>query len=105
LNGDLQIEEVISRSGVTAMLISGDIDLQGRDKLREAIQRVCGQAASDVIVDLSGVAFMDATGLNALIEAQRLCDRSGVELLVTGASTPARRLFRIVGADRTLSIL
>ena len=105
LNGDLQIEEVISSSGVTAMLLSGEVDLRGRDKLTEAVQRVCGQAAFDVIVDLSGVEFMDATGLNALVLAQRLCDRSGVELLVTGASTRIRQMFSIAGDDRTLTIL
>lgn len=105
MSDDLEIEEVVSRSGVAVMLLSGDVDLMGRDKLLDAVQRVCGEAASDVIIDLSGVEFMDSTGLNALVLAQRHCARRGVELLVTGASTRIRQMFSITGAEGALTIL
>ncbi|GAA2716574.1 MULTISPECIES: STAS domain-containing protein [Streptomyces] len=84
-------EEPGRMHGTTYM--SGELDMASADHWYEvAMAGVTGQR---VIVDLSGVTFMDSTGLNVLIRVHQQRN-----LLITGA-VPAqvRRLFQITGAE------
>lgn len=51
------------------------------------------------LTDLSRLTFIDSAGLGMLVRFQRrLRDMEG-DLVVTGASPPVRRLFRVTGLD------
>ena len=53
------------------------------------------------MVDLSEVAFMDSTGINALIGAYRRTPHGGC-LQVVGAKSAVRRVFEITGVSELL---
>jgi anti-anti-sigma factor len=87
--------EVVEVSGeVTFSNVGG---LGGR--LTAALER-----ASQVVVDLSQVSFIDSSGLSALLTASAQArERGGVLVLVLGAGEPPS-IFRFRGVDRLLSL-
>jgi anti-anti-sigma factor len=77
---------------------AGEIDILTAPRL-EAALRAALDAYDLVVVDLSGVTFMDAQGLNALLAAHR--DARGT-LRVVDASPQSARLLRLTGIDHVL---
>ncbi len=70
-------------------------DIVSADDLAEALMEVAGSA---VVVDLSGLTFMDSTGISALVVARNriLADDQG-RLVVTRPTDIVRRALEIVG--------
>lgn len=50
--------------------VEGELDMATSPKLDEALKRELG-ARRKVVLDLSGVTFMDSTGLNTIMSASR----------------------------------
>jgi anti-sigma B factor antagonist len=63
-------------------------DLVRRDSLRE------------LILDLSGLAFIDAGGLRALTQLRSRIEQQGAVLVLDGVPPQMRRLMRIIGPER-----
>ena len=92
----------------------GDLDLAAEprfgEQLRRAIAHAAGRVAERngfpvVVVDLSGLSFMDAAGLGVLLEHRSvLRERSGDLWLVAAEGDAAYRLLRIVGLDKLLRV-
>ena len=69
----------------------GEIDLATADPFeQQASEAVVEAAGSSVLIDLSGVTFMDCSGMRALIRVLEL--RSGKSLIVQ----PSRQVFRLL---------
>jgi len=81
----IAIEELAD--GITKVVLSGVIDIAGSAEIDEPMQRV-GESGNAVIVDLSGVEFIDSLGLRCLV----LCGKSVMRrrgVLVLLAPQPA----------------
>ena len=93
----LAIDVAPSAECVTLRLI-GEIDLLTAPLFREAGLAATRLHAPSIRLDLSGVTFMDLTGLEALLAIRRRAVRDGVEfhLLV-----PRRNVTRVLEATRT----
>ena len=80
--------------------VAGEVDLSTAPRLKEVLDEVAPVSGA-VIVDLTGVSFMDSSGLNVLLQRreQLLGDHSGatVRLIVTQPSL--RRLFEVTGLN------
>lgn len=82
--------------GVRLRLI-GEIDMSTVPVFEEAFTSAVDQASDRLIIDLSGVQFMDSSGLNALIRARNSMDDRGIGLVISGVSEQVRRLFEVSG--------
>jgi anti-anti-sigma factor len=52
---------------------------------------------TELVLDLSRLAFLDIAGLRVLHDAARRCCAAGCELILRAPSTEALRLFRVTG--------
>jgi anti-anti-sigma factor len=67
---DTSLTVTTAEGGAWAIVsVRGEIDVSTAGSLEEAL-RACLASSGRVIIDLSGVRFMDSTGLNVLIRAQ-----------------------------------
>ena len=84
--------------------VRGELDLSTSAELGEALEREIAEGKS-VLVDLSGVTFIDSTGLNTLIRALRSSEANGGALMVS-PDLPAQvsRVFEITGLSAVLPI-
>jgi anti-anti-sigma factor len=81
--------------------VSGELDIATSPTLAEALVQF---ADGDVSADLSGVTFIDASGLSALIAAKRHIERRNGRLIVENMTPPVRRLFEITGLNTCIEI-
>ncbi len=81
--------------GVHIVALHGELDVVSAYGLALALVEVAG---STLVVDLSGLTFMDSTGIGALVMAKNriLADRRG-ELVLTRPGGIVRRALEIVG--------
>jgi anti-sigma B factor antagonist len=71
--------------------------------VRETLLQACSESPERLVVDLSGVRFMDSTALGVLIEARtRMANRRAFLLAAPGLET--RRALEISGLDRHFSV-
>ena len=82
----------------------GEIDLATVDQLEEALATAMSDADANVAVDLTGVTFMDSTGLRALLSANQKLSGSGNRLALIVSGGPVDRLLDISGVGQTLEI-
>lgn len=75
--------------------IHGELDMASAPQLTQMASTLLARGAADSVLDLSGLSFIDAAGLGAVVDlAQRLAAH-GATLTVHGASKRARRIFAI----------
>jgi anti-sigma B factor antagonist len=80
------------RSAV-ALEVVGDVDLEAEEPLVTAVDEVVRGGAT-AMVDLSGVTFMDSSGVRALFSVRR---RHGDAVQLTAVSPVARRVLLVAG--------
>jgi|tagenome__1003787_1003787.scaffolds.fasta_scaffold16733552_1 anti-anti-sigma factor len=83
----------------TVIQVRGEVDLATAPALAEAL----AEANSDIVVDLAELAFMDASGLQALGEAGERAQRDDDRLTVIHASPLVRRMFELTGLAHLLA--
>jgi anti-anti-sigma factor len=77
----------------------GDEDRTTQGRRRRALARAF-RAEADVVVDLSELAFADASLMVDLAMLSRRLRRRGRALMLCGAQPQIRRLIELVGLDR-----
>jgi anti-sigma B factor antagonist len=89
--------------GSVVVSLAGELDLYNASTVREALLACCAESPTRLIVDLSGVKFIDSTALGVLIEARtRLANRKSFLLAAPGLET--RRALEISGLDRHFAV-
>jgi anti-anti-sigma factor len=91
--GTGQLADVESADPSELLTVRGEIDMDNAGELVDAIARIGGTA----VVDLSGVTFIDSTGLQGLLRAQRAARQRGDDLILRHPSTTVRRLLELTG--------
>ena len=80
--------------------LSGELDLAEVETLVGAARDASGAGA--VVLDLSDLAFVDSSGVSALLSAAQLCRDRGQSFTVTGAHGVVEQVFRISGIEALL---
>ena len=94
---------IARNGGSTVVSLAGELDLYNAHQVREALLECCAEAPDRLVVDLSGVRFIDSTALGVLIEARtRLENRGGFLLAAPGLET--RRALEISGLDHHFAV-
>lgn len=62
---------------VTILVIDGNLTLGREDALRESIDTILGSGRSKILVDLTGMDYMDSAGLGELVASYRTVKRFG----------------------------
>jgi anti-anti-sigma factor len=94
-------DEASSRARIVR--VSGEIDIAVAAEFADALDRACSGAPAAVELDLSGLEFMDATGLNAILVSRNRADAAATgPFVVLGASPIIRRMFEATGLGSML---
>jgi anti-anti-sigma factor len=83
--------------------ISGEIDICTCEAMRDALAAGLGDGP-DLTADLSGVTFMDASGIGVLLAVRRLAAEAGGSLTLRAPSAAVRRVTGILGLDEVLPV-
>ena len=102
-----RVELSVSRQsvgGYPVVAVSGEVDVYSAPALKDSITDLLDSGATTVVVDLSGVAFLDSTGLGALVEARTATSNAGGALPLVCSQERIIKLFTITGLDEVFAI-
>jgi anti-sigma B factor antagonist len=85
------------------LVLRGDLDLSSAREFERAVSAAHRSQPATMIVDLSGLDFLDSRGLRAILSASEACEAQGCELRVI-AGEQSRRLFDMTGLSETLPL-
>jgi anti-anti-sigma factor len=93
--------EVTQTDGATVICVRGEIDIATCEQLRDAIEPHLGPKQT-IVLDLSGVQFMDSSSLHILEQARWTLTADGGSLILRNPSEAARVLLTAARAEQLL---
>lgn len=88
---------VLSGNEVVVVAPEGQIDLHNAGALRHAILSAFESDTPGVVLDLSGVDFLDSAGIGILVGAYRRARATGKSFRLTGAGPRVQRVLDLSG--------
>ena len=85
---------------LTVLPLEGEIDLHVLPRLERALASMIKKQPPSLIIDLSGVRFIDSSGLAALIRAMQDVQDYGGKLTLSGINNSVRPIFEMARLDR-----
>jgi anti-sigma B factor antagonist len=79
----------------------GDLDLATKDELHEALRAALDRGAKTVLLDLSGLTFIDSSGIGVINLGVRMASERRREFVLRRGQARIQRIFEVTGiADR-----
>ncbi len=90
---------------IVLLALVGRFDIHSSVPVWEAMQATFDSPRQPhIVIDMSGVDFVDAAALRTLVEARRQCEMQGGLLVLAALSPTARILFEMLGVDASFTI-
>jgi anti-sigma B factor antagonist len=96
--------QLTGTNGTTAVVATGEIDMYSAPWLWRALSKVIDTGQRRLVVDLSGVTFIDSQGLSALLRAYKAVEPEGGTVILRGPQRQARKLLELTRLDRVLTV-
>lgn len=88
----------IKRNGSLIIVLSGELDESMADYTRKNMDKIIlDEGSSNVIFDLSGLSFMDSTGIGVLLGRYKIIKKLGGNAMITGANKQIDRVLTMSG--------
>ena len=82
--------------------VSGELDLYTAERVRAGIDEAGAVGADTVIVDLSGISFIDSAALGVLVQETRRLEGRGHSLVLVTNDPRTLRVVEVTGLNRVL---
>lgn len=110
--------EICGDTTVPTLRLSGELDAATGPELERELRNIAtsfdgsgygapssaGGPPSEVVLELSGITFIDSAGLSVLVASHKRLLAKGSALVLEQPSAPTRRLFDITGLGDVLAI-
>jgi anti-sigma B factor antagonist len=101
LESDRLTVELTTDAQSAAVRLAGELDLETAVDFDRHLAAIDGQITR-LLIDLSGVTFMDSTGLGSIVRAHQSAQANGCTFVVRRGSNQVQRLFALTGVDERL---
>src|SRR4051794_23098977 len=92
-------------AGSVHVKLRGELDISTAPRLEEDLRRAEADGPAVIMVDLSGLDFMDSTGLRLLISADLRAREAGRRLVLVQGNEMVQRVLRLTRLDERLEIV
>lgn len=90
--------------GVARYTLRGEIDTGNADELQRELIDACDAHGGRLELEMADVAFIDSSGLRALLLAQRHAEALGGRVVVLRPAAPVVALVRLAGVEDALPV-
>jgi anti-sigma B factor antagonist len=99
-----QFEVSVERAGTTAIVrLAGELDLATAPELADVLHGL-EPACQRIILDVTGLEFIDSTGLRLAVVEHDRAAVDGFEFVIAGAAGSVLKVLRLTGLDVTLPL-
>ena len=104
-SGRMAVESKQLENGVAAITISGRLALGGEtEKLDAALTKLLAADHKTVVLDITGLDYVDSSGVGMLVSCLTKLKKAGGEMKVAGATPRIRRIFSMTGVEGLMSL-
>jgi anti-sigma B factor antagonist len=89
--------EVSEGPGSARIALYGEFDIASARNASRALQELLSRGLDAVVVDLSGLDFMDSTGVQFLVDGRDTALARGVKLSLVPGADPVQRVLTVSG--------
>jgi anti-sigma B factor antagonist len=89
---------------VIRIAVEGDIDLYSSPELRKAVLKAVPRSAEGVAVDLSGVSYMDSSGVATLVEGLRSAKEHGRSFVLASPSAAVMKVLELARLESVFEV-
>ena len=82
--------------------LAGELDLDGAQRVSEALQRAEAAKVRRIVLDLSHLDFIDSNGIRLILEADARSRTGGGRLELVRGPQPVHRVFELTGVAERL---
>jgi anti-sigma B factor antagonist len=93
-----------SPENVTVVTVEGQLIVANRQELKQAIQDALDGGARRFVVDFGPTAYIDSSGLGALVSINKKVREAGGELRLAGLNEDLRSLFELTKLNTLFAI-
>lgn len=94
---------VTEQSGKLVVELHGEVDLERSPPIREMLLG-CVEREKDVVVDLSGVDYIDSSGIASLVEALQAANQKGTLFGLVAVPGQVARVLELARLDKVFAI-
>lgn len=88
--------------GRAVLRLTGELDLSTVPTAEESLNRLEGETADDLVIDLSDLTFMDSTGLRFILSACARAATAARLIQIVPGPEPVHRVFRLTLLEERL---
>lgn len=96
-------EQIREQDGTLIVALNGEVDLNRAQEVRRTLLG-CVARGLDILVELSGVTYIDSSGIASLVEALQEAGKKGLRLGLVSVSQDARKVFELARLDKVFAI-
>lgn len=96
--------EIQDAGGAAVVTLSGDVDLESSPRVRTSLLE-CVKTKPNVVVDMSGVDYIDSSGVASLVEAFQTARKNGTRFVLASVSDAALRVLELARLDKVFTIV
>ena len=90
--------------GASAIALAGELDLETGRRFSEEVEMAVWGTVGAFVLDLSGLTFLDSSGLHALLRARAYLGRVDRPLVLVCPPGPARRVLDLASVLETFVV-
>jgi anti-sigma B factor antagonist len=79
------------------LALSGELDVLSAPELEMHLTGLASEACPRVLLDLSGLTFVDSSGVSVLVKAKHEAEESGRRVTLRSPTEQVRQVFAVVG--------
>jgi anti-anti-sigma factor len=92
----------VRAAGVAVVRLVGRLDLLTADDVKRQLTQAVADGHRRLVADLTELAFIDSSGLAALIGGLKAARLAGVDLRLAGAGVQVQMILKITSLDQVL---
>lgn len=100
----MAISTAPAAGAVTVVTVEGQLIVANRQELKQVIQDALDGGARKFVIDFGPTAYIDSSGLGALVSINKKVREQGGELRLAGLNDDLRALFELTKLDTLFQI-
>ena len=97
--------KVENKSGLAVCYVEGEIDINSSPAIKKSFDKLIAAKTQKIVINLSGVTYVDSSGLATLVEILKNMKAYGGRLRLTNLSSKVKSLFEITKLEKLFEIM
>jgi anti-sigma B factor antagonist len=86
-----------NEDGAVVLALSGELDVITAPDLAQELDALAAEACPRVLLELSGLSFVDSAGVSVLVKARHTAEATGRRLILRNPTEQVHQVFSVLG--------